>query len=82
MSVPDRSDRLPVVYFEGAVLPNEKLRYTLKKGDTLYRALMSIEEQIPVDLEKLLHGSPRSGDFELVPGDRIVIPYGTHEVFI
>ncbi len=110
VSIPDRTAKLPVVYFEGAVIPEDesvttpsgRIRYTLKTGDTMFRALKSIEEsiaptadlaasviikpgrteQIPVNLERLLHKSPGVDDFELVPGDRIVIPYGIHEVFV
>lgn len=102
IEVPDREDTLPVVYFEGALQPDEKIRYALKQGDTMFRALNSIkefiapgadlsaavvikpgsQEQAPADLEKLLYSSAHNGDFVLVPGMRVKIPYGTHEVFI
>ena len=42
----DKLDRLPVVYIEGAVLPDGKIRHRLKKGDTLYQVMSSIRNNI------------------------------------
>jgi polysaccharide export outer membrane protein len=55
VTVSNRLDLLPLVFFEGAVIPeggvdagstNGRLRYRLKDGDTLYTALKSLKDNI------------------------------------
>jgi len=104
--VPPKIERLPVVYFEGAIGESDnfqnKIPYRFKKGETLYTALQSMKKLISpmadltnafltresesqiinVNLQKLLYNYDPADDIELMPYDRIVIPFGKFEIFI
>jgi len=99
--VPSDIELLPIIYFEGAIVPEgsnpqEKFliyrqKHRMRKGETLYTALRSIElspqadlpacyikrknEKIFVDLDDYLYNYNPKKDLVLQPLDCIVIPY-------
>lgn len=99
--VPSNIELLPIIYFEGAIVPEgsnpqEKFviyrqKHRMRKGETLYTALRSVElspqadlpacyikrkrEKIFVDLDDYLYNYDPKKDLVLQPLDCIVIPY-------
>ena len=87
---------------EGDKTSSQRIRVTLRDGDTLYSVLRSsqsylkptadltkgfinregLSAPIEVDMERLLYQYAESLDFELEPGDQIVVPFGNIEVFL
>jgi protein involved in polysaccharide export with SLBB domain len=101
--VPSKTELLPIVYFQGALVtenPNpqnefvvHRLKRRIRKGESLYTALRSIElsplanltdcyiirkkDKIFVDLDDYLYNYDSEKDIILQPMDRVVIPYAT-----
>lgn len=99
--VPSNIELLPIIYFEGAIVPEgsnpqEKFviyrqKHRMRKGETLYTALRSVElspqadlpacyikrkkGKIFVDLDDYLYNYDSKKDLVLQPLDCIVIPY-------
>ena len=99
--VPSKTELLPIVYFQGALVtefsnPQERYviyrqNYKIRKGETLYTALRSVElspqadltacyiirnkEKIFINLDDYLYNYDPENDIVLQPLDCIVVPY-------
>ena len=64
IKIPTKLNLLPVVYIEGAVAPNEKIRHRLKDGDTLLSVITSIKSQIApnADLTQTIITKPEASN--------------------